>query len=139
MVSRKRFFKTKAITLAKQAYTIEYIYPNFITEITPNGELIVYGDLKPSPISTNYKVKINYKLGKQPRVEVLNPKLRGNGKKIPHTYSQDRPCIYHPKYNEWKKSDYISDSIIPWLSLWLYYYEIWKVTGEWLGGGKHPD
>ena len=23
------------------------------------------------------------------------------------------------------------------VSLWLYYYEIWVETGEWVGGGKH--
>ena len=29
----------------------------------------------------------------------------------------------------------IATSIVSWLVLWLYYYEIWRVTGEWLGGG----
>ena len=24
---------------------------------------------------------------------------------------------------------------MPWVSLWLFFYEIWVVTGEWLGGG----
>jgi len=22
--------------------------------------------------------------------------------------------------------------------LWLYYYEVWHLTDEWLGGGEHP-
>jgi hypothetical protein len=33
---------------------------------------------------------------------------------------------------------YIHESIVPWTSLWLYYYEIWHATGEWLGGGHDP-
>ncbi len=32
----------------------------------------------------------------------------------------------------------ISRTIIPWAIEWLYYYEIWCVTGEWQGGGAHP-
>jgi len=32
----------------------------------------------------------------------------------------------------------ISNNIMPWISEWLYYYEIWPVTGEWYGGGIHP-
>jgi len=23
--------------------------------------------------------------------------------------------------------------------LWLFYYEIWLATGEWCGGGVHPE
>ena len=30
------------------------------------------------------------------------------------------------------------ETIVPWASLWLYYYEVWHATGEWLGGGEHP-
>jgi hypothetical protein len=34
----------------------------------------------------------------------------------------------------------IATTIIPWLSLWLYYYEVWHATGEWMGGGiEHGD
>src|SRR5438034_3968094 len=27
----------------------------------------------------------------------------------------------------------------PVACLWLYYYEVWHTTGEWLGGGLHPS
>ena len=29
----------------------------------------------------------------------------------------------------------IATSIVSWLAVWLVYYEIWRTTGEWLGGG----
>jgi hypothetical protein len=32
----------------------------------------------------------------------------------------------------------LADTIIPLASLWLFYYEVWFATGEWLGGGEHP-
>lgn len=28
--------------------------------------------------------------------------------------------------------------IVPWTSLWLYFFEDWLATDEWKGGGKHP-
>ncbi|HYM07249.1 MAG TPA: hypothetical protein VE377_25720 [Candidatus Dormibacteraeota bacterium] len=34
----------------------------------------------------------------------------------------------------------LSHSIIPWLALWLMFYEMWRATGEWYGGGiSHGD
>ena len=33
----------------------------------------------------------------------------------------------------------IADTIIPWTSEWLFFYELWLATGgEWLGEGEHP-
>jgi hypothetical protein len=32
----------------------------------------------------------------------------------------------------------IAETIIPWTSEWLYFYELWVFTGEWHGGGHAP-
>jgi len=32
----------------------------------------------------------------------------------------------------------IAKTIIPWTSLWLYFFGDWLITGEWNGGGEHP-
>jgi hypothetical protein len=32
----------------------------------------------------------------------------------------------------------IAETILPLASIWLFYYEMWQATGEWLGGGEHP-
>ena len=29
----------------------------------------------------------------------------------------------------------LAKTTVPWASRWLYYYELWLVTGKWLGGG----
>ena len=34
---------------------------------------------------------------------------------------------------------YVADFIPPWVSTWLYFYEVWYATGNWHGGGTHPD
>ena len=56
---------------------------------------------------------------------------------IPHTYGNERPCFFDPK-NDWRPDMKIAVTIIPWLSLWLFYYEVWRATGTWYGGGTHP-
>lgn len=31
------------------------------------------------------------------------------------------------------------DTILPWTSQWLLYYELWLITGHWMGSGHdHP-
>jgi hypothetical protein len=32
----------------------------------------------------------------------------------------------------------IADSVVPWASEWLFFYEIWLPSGEWHGGGEWP-
>jgi hypothetical protein len=32
----------------------------------------------------------------------------------------------------------IADTIVPWTSEWLMYYEIWLATSDWYGGGVWP-
>lgn len=83
---------------------------------------------------------MKYNLLDNPKTIIISPKLTSNskGEEIPHLYSRENLCLYHPKYREFKRTDFLSDTIIPWTSLWLYYYEIWRVTDEWLGGGEHP-
>ena len=74
--------------------------------------------------------------------------MKEKDEKIPHTYERNyidknkqivRLCLYYPKYGEWKNYMYIADTIIPWTIEWLYYYEMWRITGEWLGGGIHNE
>ena len=57
---------------------------------------------------------------------------------IPHVYPGPRPCPYLPGSGEWSLDQFVADTIVPWTSLWLYHYEVWHATGEWLGGGVHP-
>jgi hypothetical protein len=33
----------------------------------------------------------------------------------------------------------IANTIVPWSVLWLFYFEDWLCTGEWSGGGVHPE
>ena len=33
----------------------------------------------------------------------------------------------------------LSQTIVPWATLWFYFFEDWPVSDEWKGGGKHPN
>lgn len=74
------------------------------------------------------------------RVFILSPNLSKlpDGTSVPHTYGKNEPCLYLPKSGQWHSGKFIATTIIPWTSLWLFYYETWQLTGEWLGEGIHP-
>ena len=57
------------------------------------------------------------------------------GGKIPHTYGPTEPCLFFPSRESWRSDMKLADVIIPWLSTWLEFYEMWRATGEWYGGG----
>lgn len=129
-------------TLAQQASVLKAKYPNWDVQFDA-VDLVATGKLRPTSRSEAYNIEIQLGImkGDTIQVRILNPKLVANvkGEKIPHMYSQKTLCLYMPKYAEFKRTDYISDTIIPWTILWLYYYELWHATGKWLGGGEHPN
>lgn len=137
MENKKKFQKLPVLSLVKQGELIKQTYPTFQWKINEGGELICTGILQPTELSKAYKVKISYKVGKQPIIKIVSPEIVGE--KIPHMYNNQGLCLYKPDYKEWTKYDSIADKIIPWISLWLFNYEIWRITGEWVGGGEHPE
>jgi len=57
--------------------------------------------------------------------------------KLPHVYSKNEWYLFSPENKEWTTGKFIA--IIPWISLWLFYYEGWLYNREWEGGGRHPN
>jgi len=106
------------------------------------SEFVWTGPLQPTEASAIYTVSITYADGSIPRVRVLSPMLtpRPGADRVPHTYDAGaRLCLYAPLGNEWQSTRPISLTIVPWTCLWLYYYELWHATGDWLGGGHDPN
>src|SRR5690606_1969874 len=93
--------------------------------------------VRPTPLAEGYRVRIVYALGDAPKAYVDSPALRprGDGQPVPHVYPGPRPCLYLPGSGEWTNRMSIARTIIPWLMLWLTYYELWHATGVWQGGG----
>ena len=89
-----------------------------------------------------YDVRIEYNVGSNPNIYVINPKplpLAKGATKLPHIYNHEKQhlCLYHRLMNEWNERKMIAKTIIPWTSEWLMHYEYWVTTGVWNGGGIH--
>lgn len=121
-----------------QGYNLKKAFPNSHMQID-RSSLTWIADITPSPLSNTYKVRLDYKLSESPQIYVLKPVLIvPEGKRPPHTYPQERLCLYYPRAGEWRGDLLLSQTIVPWISEWLLHYEIWLVTGQWCGGGIHP-
>lgn len=131
--------KQKTYTLSEQYIALKTSYPKFNVKFLKDC-VVCTGLIKPTSRSISYSFKLNYRIGKRPTVNILDPVLKRNFKndKIPHVYPLNELCLYYPKYQEFNSKMLLSDCIIPWTSLWLYHYENWHITGEWKGGGIHP-
>jgi len=103
--------------------------------------LIAEGEVQPTAISETYHVRIEFEAGRSPNVWVLSPKLfcRVGTDRIPHMYDQKRLCLYLPGSGEWIGNMSLAHTVVPWISVWLFYYELWHATGEWLGGGHETN
>jgi len=102
-----RFPQFKAI---KQSYGFDFI-----------------GVLKPR--TSEFTVKIVYGKYKHPRVYVEKPELLS----WKHRYEDGSLCIYKHSELNWRKELLVSKYIIPLTCMWLYFYEIYILTGDWLG------
>lgn len=113
---------------------MEKDFPNLKSKVQKN-KLVILGKIQPTDYSTDYLIKIEYKIGSKPEISVLDPPLIGDN--IPHVYKGNHPCVYFPPGEEWNSRKYLSKTVIPFLASWLYFYEVWRITGTWEGGGVH--
>lgn len=131
--------RIRTLSVHEQAAWFRLTCASFNIRIV-DGQLIARGTVHPTALNCTYSVRIEYRAPTRPRVWVEEPKLhpRTPEGRIPHTFTQNEPCLFLPGGNEWRSDKKIALTIVPWLSLWLFYYEVWLATGEWLGGGVHP-
>lgn len=130
--------RIRPLSLDRQAALVRVHYPGFTSGLH-EGQLIIQGEIRPTTMSDKYRLRIEYAWSRPPRVYVDSPVLLTNGKgeEPPHRHSDaDRPlCLFYGKNREWSPYEPLSTTTIPWTSEWLFFYETWLATGEWLGGG----
>ena len=105
-------------------------FPQFRWRVTRAGGVQWKGTLQPTPESQAYDVVIVHEPDRMPVVHVERPSIR---KDAWHRYPDGSLCLYWPKEWQWSPRESLAETIIPWAAFWLYYYELWCVTGEWLG------
>jgi hypothetical protein len=88
-------------------------------------------------MSREYRVHLEYQVQHLPRVFIDDPPLKRlhPDKRVEHTFSDNEVCLFRREFH----SDMIlARTVLPWLLLWLVFYESWRVTGNWQGEGEHP-
>ncbi|MDE0151706.1 MAG: hypothetical protein OXK80_04315 [Bdellovibrionales bacterium] len=134
------FDSKKSLSIPEQDKKIKIQFPEF-QRIRNLKKGIWVGNLNPTKWSPKYKIQITYDMKKTPQVTVIKPKLicKKGEKHLPHVYPNNVLCLFDPDKKEWDNTKSIADTTIPWISLWLFYYEEWLYTGKWEGGGRHPN
>lgn len=98
-------------------------------------------EVQPTSVSKKYQLLIYYEKNRWIEVFVIDIKLEvaANRSKLPHVYNSEKQqlCLYSPRKKEWNGFNCIVDTIIPWASEWLYFYELWLPEGKWYGGGHN--
>ncbi|EEY7874007.1 hypothetical protein DZI87_05865 [Escherichia coli] len=148
------FKSHRRLTLPEQYHGLCAQYPDGECKIIgKNNTLVWEGILRPTPFSREYRVRLKYAPPSAPHCYVVSPELKilSSGKKIPHTYASSplskitQLCLFLPKerhpdkFAEWMPQYQLSETILPWASLWLFYFEQWLHSGVWEGGGAHPN
>ncbi|MDE3838759.1 hypothetical protein C0966_05110 [Bacillus methanolicus] len=119
----------KTINLGLQNFAISKKFPSFRLFKDSHQNIYWIGKLQPSEKSPIYTVKIQYD-PYQPKVFVLEPEIL---RSAPLRYGDNSLCLYHPNDNSYRPDMLISDTLIPWASEWLYFYNIWLEEGVWWG------
>lgn len=137
------YVKKKRYSLLDQRVSLLLLYKDSKCAIDKN-ELVWVGKIKPTPVSKEYTVLITYELYKRPDIWVIGDELEKLDETgFPHIFDIDgekkwvKICVHMPR--EFDSYRVLAKTIIPWVVEWLYFYEIWIATGEWLGGGHDPD
>lgn len=129
MAGHKPLIPRTKLSLATQNLFVQRYFPQF-TFRRENGAGVWRGTLQPNEVSPRYHVVIKYRVGKQPKVLVTKPQLRSDA---PHRFPDGSLCLYWHKEWYWTADADMSETIVPWTALWLYFYELWLDVGEWLG------
>ena len=134
-----RHARQAELTQAKQRFAMSK-YPQFSATCVRNKVTTWVGNLRPDDLSPPYTIEITYTQGLRPRIAVLTPVLSlGPGHThLPHVFDGQRSICVHTA-DEWTPHMLIADTILPWVSQWLAFYEAWALTGKWLGKGTHPN
>lgn len=142
-----RYFKSNGkrtlngLLSSEQLKKIKADFPNVrIDRNAWNGFQIVL-EIQPTAICKKYHLMLIYEQNSRIQVFVIDTKLKiaANRSKLPHVYNSKKQqiCLFSPSKKEWNGFNYIVDTIIPWASEWLYYYELWLPEGKWYGGGHN--
>lgn len=124
-----KYYKTQQPNIYAQISAMKLKYPQFRSSV--KGLSIKFiGQLMIKPELPIYKVSIEYRGHIRPLVHVISPALVENA---PHTYHDKSLCLFHPSNFNWNAYKIIANEIMQWTIAWIYFYEYWLQSGDWIG------
>ena len=127
--ARTPFNRQPRLSMAVQDGHIRAAWPTFTRRGNEHASEWK-GCLQPTPVAGRYAVAVEYRMGYIPKAKVVSPELVDNA---PHIYSKQKLCLYHPADWNWHGNRILAYTIFPWVANWLFFYDLWLDTGEWLG------
>ncbi|MEQ2005254.1 MAG: hypothetical protein ABMA26_00540 [Limisphaerales bacterium] len=94
-------------------------------------ELTCRGRIQPTEHSAPYRVEIKYQPWSSPEIRVIEPALKFTSGA--HMYRNDTLCLYDWREQPWQNKWHLHETVIPWVAEWLVFYELFLLTGKWLG------
>jgi len=126
-----------------EKYRIEKYFPFMQCDLR-RDRLTCHGAIIPSEGCDPYALRISYVQGGIPAVCITDPLIEPRAEY--HMYKEGNLCLYDWRDMPWRAKMKIHETIIPWTAEWLVFYDIWKLTGKWLGaaaphgtGGKNQQ
>jgi hypothetical protein len=124
-----RWFSPKRLSPAHQALLVLENFPGFKWQGS-GCQCFLRGALRPTSTSKVYQVNIRYQPDKIPLVNVAAPEI---DEEAPHLYGDSSLCLFHPGVFNWHGRRTLARCIVPWTTMWLYFYEKWQELGVWFG------
>jgi len=136
-----RYGRPRALTAAQQFINLRGNPVSAGDGFLHSGRFAWTYETTPSALGRIYRVRIEMDHELWPDVFVEDPDLDAlaGDRDLPHVYHHPtRLCLYLPGTTEWRPWMRLDQTIVPWTSLWLFYFEDWLASNEWKGGGEHP-
>lgn len=132
----------------KYYYQLNKQFPNPKNCIKANGTFHIYGRIKADSNSSLYKVEF---IANDQSISVRVHDLsfdKVSLRDIPHIFISESSekkhyitlCLFRNTltWRQFNFGDELEDTIIAWTKEWLYFYELFLITGKWYGSGEHP-
>lgn len=121
------------VNLPLQALSLSRAFPRGAIRLSAQ-RLVWECAVRPAPTCSEYIVRLEAGPAKMPSIYVQDPELVPNGDGLlPHVYEDGSLCV--SKFGDFHPGMLFVDSIVPWTSEWLIFYELWRATGLWFGDG----
>lgn len=115
----------KSLPILVQVKAMSELFPNFSVVQRSHRHAVWEGKLQPNEEMDEHTIRIEYELGKHPKVYAPTWK-----QKCRHKFKDNSLCLYFKNRENWNPKKLIAKTIVPWSSQWLLFNEFYNITGD---------